>query len=95
MSNPVKESLTGAYNNMVKSLAEFGMVTTASEEILLDHRLRWFTSSPRVRQSNWTWTKQVKQVKQAEPWERATRHRMNGKGNKGRQTHYVIQEALE
>ncbi|KAG6186983.1 hypothetical protein E4U10_005617 [Claviceps purpurea] len=30
MSNPVKESLTGAYNNMVKSLAEFGMVTTDS-----------------------------------------------------------------
>ncbi|KAG6150909.1 hypothetical protein E4U37_005557 [Claviceps purpurea] len=47
MSNPVKESLTGAYNNMVKSLAEFGMVTTDTDSARgdsLDHRPRWFTS---------------------------------------------------
>ncbi|KAG6288441.1 hypothetical protein E4U09_005566 [Claviceps aff. purpurea] len=36
MSNPVKEALTGAYNNMVKSLAEFGMATTEPERIMHD-----------------------------------------------------------
>ncbi|KAG6111951.1 hypothetical protein E4U13_004531 [Claviceps humidiphila] len=39
MSNPVKEALTGAYNNMVKSLAEFGMVTIGSAFVFL--RVDW------------------------------------------------------
>ncbi|KAG6288451.1 hypothetical protein E4U46_003269 [Claviceps purpurea] len=39
MSNPVKEALTGTYNNMIKSLAEFGMVTIGSSFVFL--RVDW------------------------------------------------------
>ncbi|KAG5920219.1 hypothetical protein E4U61_000172 [Claviceps capensis] len=94
MSNPVNEALTGAYNNnnnnnMVKSLAEFGMVTIASEEMFFGPSSSVVHFQSEAVELNWT-----KQMKQAEPWKRATRHLFNDKENEGRQTRYVIQEAL-